>query len=263
MTKKRWINAGLGATALLVTLGACHRGVVAPATGIRVTQGNGGVRATTPDDEKTLFEDTRRALRWRADAERVMAIHTTTMNSLALSSSCNVYFSNGAFFESRPAIFLARHYGMSGVKQYLELSDHIATARSFQALGDSLVRANEAWNLARRIVPAVMPSAVPSPGASAANAVQSAYQPQTRFFASSRAFLLRLDDHAPEWWVFANQQKFVINAVSRGVQGPTPQLDPVDPLQQGLDVELQRAAAVWLPSHPFKANDRSEPSPTN
>lgn len=205
--------------------------------------------AVAPDDPAILTEDTRRAVHWSADAVRVLAIHTTGLNTLQVSASANVYFSAARFHDYKPCVFVARRFGFKSLAQYGEVSDYSRLVANLKPLpSDVPVSAKIAFNVARQ---------APASGNCPAGA--TCPPPAPRNFSSTRALLVNTGTEAPAWWLYGSGQKFTVNAQTREMSAPEPQSNPNDPLSKGLDVDLQRAAAIFLPANVRQANERKEP----
>jgi hypothetical protein len=87
----------------------------------------------------------------------------------------------------------------------------------------------------------------------------SAALPSPSALSNSSLLPMSCGAENPTWWLYGAGQKFVINAVTREVTPPVQQTSPSDPLAQGLDVDLQRAAAIFLPASLSQANEKKEP----
>jgi hypothetical protein len=216
-----------------------------------------GAMAVAPDDAKVLAEDTRRAVYWAGDAVRVMAIHTTGLNTTAISSAANVYLSPSRYHDSQPCVFVARHFGFQVLAQYTQVPDYNRLAYNLKPLvaANIAVAAKTAFDLSKAWAPAQPAS--PPPGAAPGGTTEKA------FFLNSRAILVQAGTADPEWRFYANGKKYAINARTKEMQAPTPQENPNDPLVQTLEADLQRASSVFLPTNPSQANIRTEPKPTN
>ena len=215
-----------------------------------------GARAVAPDDAKVLAEDARRANYWSGgDAVRVMAVHTTALNTTAVSAAANVFVSPSKFHDSRPCVFVARHYGFAAVAQYQEIPDYNRLAYGLKPLDPAAiaVSATTAFGLAKGFVPPAPASGQPANTTTAEGAT----------FLASRAILVQAGTADPEWRFYASSKKYAINARTKEIVAPTAQVNPADPLNGGGEVDIQRAAAVFLPTNLGQANDRREPKPTN
>lgn len=242
-------------------LTGCGR-AMAPAAAKLPASSSAAAKSVAPDDAKVLAEDARRAGYWAGDATRVMAIHTTALGTTALSASANVYFSEAKYRRDAVAVFVARHYGFKFVAQYTEVKD-----RGLQGLSSALkglpggtnLTAKGAFDLARNFkLPVAQPSQPTQPTQPATGATES-----IKLITGSRAILVQHGTDAPQWRFYANNQKYAINADTKEILAPEPQMDPMDPLNGGADVAIQRAAAVFLPTDPMQPNDRSAPDGTN
>jgi hypothetical protein len=246
---------------LLTTLAGCGRTYQAavPVTSARTAPVS--AQGVAPDHEAVLAGDIRRAQYWASDAKLVMAIHATKLNTTAISASANVFYSEEAFLSGKTCVFVARHYGIRPIAQYTESPDYNRLAGRLAAIGAYTVKAQEAWRIAKTYQP--------DPGAGAANPAPSAaptaapVAPKPRFFMESRAFLIQPAKGDPEWHFYGANQLFTINAKSRAVAGPTPAINPNDRLNSGLEVDMERAAANWLPLGTGGDNSITEPQPTN
>lgn len=213
-----------------------------------------GARAVAPDDAKVLNEDDRRAAYWSGgDAVRVMAIHATALNTASISAAANVYLSPSRYHDARPCVFVGRHYGFAAVAQYTELVDYNRLAYNLRPLVKEqiAVGAKLAFDLAKGFTP-------PAPAAGQpANTTK-----EGTVFLATRAILVQLGTADPEWRFYAADKKYAINARTKEMLAPAPQVNPKDPLNGGAEVDLQRAAAVFLPTSLSQPNDRREPKPT-
>lgn len=242
-------------SAALVGCGRTLNQVARPTGGAKAAPAASvGTRAVAPDDAKVLTEDDRRANYWSGgDAVRVMAVHTTAMNTTALSAAANVYLSPSKFHDSKPCVFVARHYGFASVAQYQEIPDYNRLAYNLKPLAKAsiAVGAKLAFDLAKGFV-------APAPASS-----QPAAATEGAFFVASRAILVQAGTPDPEWRFYAADKKYAINARTKEIVAPTAQVKPNDPLNGGSEVDIQRAAAVFLPTNPMQANDRREPKASN
>lgn len=231
--------------------------VARPVGGVKANpaaSGSMAARAVAPDDAKVLAEDDRRAQYWSGgDAVRVMAIHSTALNTTAISAAGNVYLSPSKFHDSKPCVFVARHYGFAAAAQYQEIPDYNRLAYNLKPLPASgyAVNAKLAFDLARNFVP-------PAPAAG-----QPATGKEATVFLSTRAILVHAGTANPEWRFYASDKKYAIDAITKELQAPTPQVNPKDPLNGGAEVDIQRAAAVFLPTSLSQPNVRKEPTATN
>lgn len=213
-----------------------------------------GARAVAPDDAKVLAEDERRANYWSGgDAVRVMAVHTTALNTTKVSAAANVFLSPSKFHDSKPCVFVARHYGFAAVAQYQELPDYNKLAYALKPLAKEAIAVNAtmAFGLAKGFVP-------PAPAAG-----QPAGGTEATVFLNSRAILVQTGAADPEWRFYASGKKYAINARTKEILAPVAQVNPRDPLNGGAEVDIQRASEVFLPTNLGQANDRREPKPTN
>lgn len=207
------------------------------------------ISAVAPDDPGIFKEDTRRAKHWSDDAVRVLAIHSTGLGLLQVSASANVFFSPSRFHDSKPSVFVARHYGFRAIAQYGAMPDYARLVANLKPLEDSTpVSAKTAFNMARQ-----------SPGQASCPPGTTCPPNAQRSFSLSRAILLNHSNEDPVWWVYTGKKKLTINASTRQVAPAVPQVDPNDSLASGLDVDLQRAAAIYLPVNPNQANERTAP----
>jgi hypothetical protein len=249
---------------LVLVATGCGAHVARPATGMSVAGAAAAARSVAPDDAKLFTEDNRQAQYWAekfgGSAVLVMSIQTTALNTQKISSAANVYFSPEAFYASQPCVLVARHYLLSALSQTTEVTDFNKTAAKLKGLpvtaGDPApgqttpmvapgwqIKAPAAWTLAH---------GTPTKGAG------------KTFFSSSRANLVKLhDDSNPTWNVYADGQAYVIDAVTGQAQPATTQINPNDPMNEGFEVELQRASAVWMPTNPMQPNIVAEPKPSN
>ena len=240
-----------------VALVGCGRAVspAAPrAAGVGATV---GANAVAPDDAKVLAEDDRRAQYWAGDAVRIMAIHTTALNTTAISASGNVYLSAARYHDSKPCVFVGRHYGFKAVAQFTELADYNRLAFKLKPLPGAVeVTATAALNLAKTFQPAA--AACPS-GKDCPSPAPAAKQ----VFLASRAILVQsAGAAAPEWRLYGANKKYAVNTQTKEVT-VADQQNPGDPLNEGDDVDVQRASAVFLPTSLTQANNRSAPVGTN
>ncbi len=239
----------------LVGCGRTMNQVARPIGGAKAAPASAvGTRAVAPDDTKVLTEDDRRANYWSGgDAVRVMAVHTTALNTTSISAAANVYLSPSRFHDSKPCVFVARHYGFASVAQYQEIPDYNRLAYNLKPLPAAgyAVNAKLAFDLARGFAP-------PAPAAG-----QPANRAEGSVFLSSRAILVHAGSANPQWRFYASEKKYAIDAITKEILAPTPQVNPKDPLNGGAEVDIQRAAAVFLPTSLSQANDRREPKPTN
>lgn len=219
-------------------------------------------KGVAPDHEAVLAGDIRRAQYWAGDAKLVMAIHATKLNTTAISASANVFYSEEAFLSGKPAVFVARHFGVRPIAQYTESPDYGRLAGSLAAIGAYSVKAEEAWKIAKNYQP--------DPGSGATNPTTPAPTPtpapvaiQKRIFLESRAFLIQPAAGDAEWHFYGQNQLFTINAKTRAVSGVSPAINPNDRLNSGREVDLERACAAWLPLSPFGSNVITEPQATN
>jgi len=226
-----------------------------------------GARAVAPDTDAVFANDLRRAQYWSNSDDKlrlVMSIQVTGLNTQKISAAANVFFSPEAFYAAKPSVFVARHYGSAKIAQYLELTDFNKFANKLPAIGAFAVKSAEAWDLAKTFTPAgnapACPTDQPCPKPSATTA--------KRFFTSTRAFLIQpqaggVAQGGPSWVLYADKQKFTIDAQTKAVVGPAPQVNPDDRLNGGDEVDYQRASTIWLPTNPMQANNRPEPQGTN
>jgi hypothetical protein len=221
--------------------------------------------SVVPDDAKVLAEDARRATYWAGDAVRVMAVHTTALGTTALSASANVYYSDANFRRGEVAVFVARHYGLKFAAQFTELKD-----RGLQGLASALkplpsgtnVTAKLAFDLAKNFkFPSTQPSQPIQPTQPTQPATGAAES--LKLITGTRAILVQHGAEPIQWRFYAASLKYAINADTKEVLPPVPQVDPNDPLNGGADVAIQRASAVCLPTNIFQPNDRSAPVGTN
>jgi hypothetical protein len=205
-------------------------------------------KGVSPDHEATLSGDIRRAKYWMADAELVMAVHSTNFNTTAISASANVFYSQEAFLSGKTCVFVARHYGIRPIAQYTESPDYNRLAGRLKAIGAYSVKAEEAWRIARSYAPA------PAAGQVAA---------KPKLALSSRAFLIQPEGGTAQWNFYSGNVHFTIDAGSRAVLDMTGRVNPNDRLNAGMEVDLQRAAIAWLPTNRGGDNIITEPQPTN
>jgi hypothetical protein len=227
--------------------GSVPRGPI-PANG---PGGTPSISAVAPDDPGIFKEDTRRARHWSDDAVRVLAIHSTGLGLglLQVSASANVFFSPNRFHDYKPSVFVARHYGLRAIAQYGAMPDYARLVASLKPLeGPTPVSAKIAFNIARQ-----------SPGQASCPPGTTCPPNAQRSFSLSRAILLNPSNEGPVWWFYTGKKKLTIDASTREVASSAPQVDPNDSLASGLDVDLQRAAAIFLPMNPNQANERTEP----
>lgn len=243
-------------------LTGCSR-AMAPTGAARVSAPAGvTAQSVAPDDAKVLAEDVRRATYWADDAVRVMAVHTTALGTTALSASANVYYSDANYRRGQVAVFVARHYGFKFAAQFTEVKD-----RGLQGLASALkplpggtaVTAKLAFDLAKNFkLPAPQPSQPTQPTQPATGAAES-----LKLITGTRAILVQHGTEQPQWRFYAGSQKYAINADTKEVLPPEPQVNPNDPLNGGADVAIQRASAVFLPTDIMQPNDRSAPVGSN
>ena len=220
-------------------------------------------QGVSPDHEATLAGDIRRAQYWASDAKLVMAIHATKLNTTAVSASANVFYSQEAFLSGKTSVFVARHFGLRPIAQYTEVPDYNRLAGTLAGIGAYTVKAADAWKLAKSYQPDPAPgTATPAPAPSASPSA-APVAAKSRFFLESRAFLIQPTGADAEWHFYGNNQFFTINAKSRAVVGPVPAINPADRLNTGREVDLERAAAAWLPLSRGGDNIVLEPQATN
>lgn len=201
-------------------------------------------RSVTPDQE--FAKDLKRALYWDRAAVLVMSVHTTALNTRAISASANVFYSPERAYAGKTSVFVARHYGISAAAQYTEMPDFEGLASSLQPIGAYKIKAEEAWAMAKnwRRAPAPQPSSLPA-GA----------QVKEQIMLSSRAFLIQEKGQSPTWNFYANSHKFTIDANSGQMPEPTIQDNPNDYMNKAREVQLQRAASTWLPTSLGQTNN--------
>lgn len=234
-----------------------------PAVGMGSLKGTSqaAARAVAPDDPAILADDTRKANYWAEKyggaANLVMSIQTTALNSQKISAAANVFYSPEAFYASQPCVFVSRHYLGKWLGQDTELADYNKLASKLKPIGNYTVKAAAAWSLAHgwQPVPSAPPCTTSGPCPSAPPAPAG-----KRFFSSSRAFLIQPDGGNAIWNLYAEKEKYVIDAVTGDVTPPQPQVDPNDQLNEGTEPDLQRACAVWLPMNPMQPNLQKDPS---
>ncbi|MEB3196217.1 MAG: hypothetical protein VKP62_03345 [Candidatus Sericytochromatia bacterium] len=202
------------------------------------------VSAVAPDQPRLLAEDHRRAKQWAADAVRVMGVYSTSGGLAPWTASANVYTSPSRAASGNPAVFVARHFGFQAIAQYSEVADYPQLAGQLAALPDEMpVNAASAITAARQ---APLPSSTP---------VGSL----PRAFTPSRAILLGSQGGAPEWRLYDGGVRVTVDARSKTLSPAVAVGNPIDPLAQGIDVDIQRAAAAYLPSGLLGPTERREP----
>lgn len=241
---------------LLLTVAGCGRNAPSALSAVdRAKPAPVSAKGVAPDHDNVLTNDIRRAQYWQPDAALVASIHATSMNTTKISASANVFYSQEAFLEGKPAVFVARHYGIRPAAQYLESPDYTRLAGRLAAIGKYSVKAEDAWRIAKAYVPGV-PS--PAPGQPTVTPV---VKPQPIW--NSRAVLIQPAGKAAEWRFFSPTQMLVIDAESKAVIDVSARIDPKDRLNTGFEVDLQRAAIAWLPTGLGGDNVITEPKPTN
>jgi hypothetical protein len=236
-------------------LAGCGRGPVTASSAQVKGKTSVAAKAVAPDDPSILADDMRKANYWAekygGSANLIMSIQTTALNSQKISSAANVFFSPEGYYGAKPCVFVTRHYLSKYIGFDTEMVDYNKFASRLKPIGAHTVLAPAAWSLAHGWQPAaICPTTGPCPTPAPAG---------NRFFTSSRAFLTQADA-GPAWSLYADKQKFVIDAVSGVVAAPIAQIDPTDKLNEGFEPDSQRAAAVWLPSSPFEPNTQTDPS---
>jgi hypothetical protein len=257
MKQVRHLAFAILPVALLAT-GCGGHGLQAVSTGAQIKSPHHvAAKAVAPDDPGILADDLRKANYWAekfsGSANLVMSIQTTALNSQKVSSAANVFFCPEAYYASKPCVFVTRHYLSKYIGFDTEMVDFNRFASKLKTIGPYDVKAPAAWSNAHGWQPAaICPTTGPCPAPAAAAAGKL-------FFSSSRAFLTQGDSTAT-WSLYADKQKFAIDAKSGVVSAPVPQIDPNDKLNEGYEPDSQRAAAVWLPTSPFEANIQTDPS---
>lgn len=191
---------------------------------------NASASGIAPDSARILAEDTARATYWQPDAVRVMALRSTRLNTTALSSTANVFYSADAAADDKPALLIARHTGVASAAKFYEERLYTEVAASLAPIGDDVtVTADQALQTAQQAL---------APAGSAAGAKATIF--------SSNAFLVA-DEAGPKWVLTAGSRQVVVHAQTRAVlqTAPRPKLNQY--YNQDFALELQRAAATWLP----------------
>jgi hypothetical protein len=249
---------------LVLIATGCGSSVARPASAMSAASAAAAAKSVAPDDAKLFTEDNRKAQYWAekfgGNAVLVMSIQTTALNSQKLSSAANVYFSPEAYYASAPCVLVARHYLTSGLSQTTEIVDFSRVAAKLKGLpvtngdpapGQTTPIATPGWQI-KAAAAWTQAHGTPGPGMSKA------------FFSSSRANLVKLtDDGNPTWNVYADNQRYQIDAITGVSQPPTTQINPNDRLNEGFEVDLQRASAIWMPNNPMQPNIVAEPKPSN
>jgi hypothetical protein len=256
-TTARKLMALVAPALIAASLAGCGRSYQAavPVASTRSTVVS--AQGVSPDHEATLAGDIRRAQYWASDAKLVMAIHATKLNTTAISASANVFYSQEAFLSGKTSVLVARHYGLRPLAQYTEVPDYNRLAGSLAAIGAYSIKAPEAWKIAKNYQPDPAPGATQPAPSAAPTAAPAA--PKPRFYLESRSFLIQPAAGDAEWHFYGGSQFFTINAKSRAVVGPAPAINPNDRLNTGREVDLERAAAAWLPLGTGGDNITAEP----
>ncbi|MDB5096596.1 MAG: hypothetical protein JWM80_1017 [Cyanobacteria bacterium RYN_339] len=250
---------------LVLLMTGCGANLARPASAVSAANATAAAKAVAPDDPRIFTEDNRQAQYWAqkfgGSANLVMSIQTTALNTQKISSAANVFFSPEAYYANKPCVFVSRHYLMSALGQTTELPDAnkvaaklktLPTQESDPAPGQTANISAPGWQIKAAAAWGVAHGAPTKEGAG------------KRFFSSSRANLVKLKDETnPTWNLYADGQRFVIDAISGEAQPPTTQVNPSDRLNDGQEVDLQRASQVWLPSNPAQPNIVQEPTPSN
>lgn len=242
--------------AALVMASGCGHNVLQASTATARTASGAAAKAVAPDDPAVLADDVKKANYWveryGGDANLVMSIQTTALNTQKISTAANVFFSPEGFYASKPCVFVSRHYFTKGLSQQTEISDYTRLAAGLHKIGDYSVKTAAAWSLAhgwQPIATACAPNtACPTP-APAGKA----------FFTSSRAMLIQGATN-PVWELFADGHKYEIDAVANAITAHEDKAaNPNDPLDESGDADLQRASAIWLPTNPMQPNTQAQP----
>jgi hypothetical protein len=244
--------------AALLALSGCGLGGPQLALPARaVPAGAVAVQGVAPDNANVIAKDTQKAQYWQNDAQLVMSIQTTALNTTAISASANVYFSRNAQAQSQAPVFVARHYGIASFAHYVAVMDAADLAANMRPLpGQGVtVKAEDAFAIAKHL--AMPPIALP--GCACPAPVPTA----NRFFFSSRALLIQPQQGNPMWAFYAGSQTFTIDAVTQQAYGPVTRVNANNPTAIGPDVALQRAASVWLPTSLFAPVLNPPPAPTS
>jgi hypothetical protein len=247
---------------LMLTLVGCGRGVPTALSAVDRAKPSVAAKGVAPDHENVLGEDIRRARYWQADAQLVMAIHATALNTTKISASGNVFYSQEAFLAGQPCVFVARHYGFRPIAQYTESVDFARLAGRLAVIGKYAVKAEDAWRIAKSYQPAPAPTPTPIPGAPQAMHDPAPAKANAPIW-SSRAVLLQPEGKAAQWYFYAQNKVITIDAETKAVLDATPRINPNDRLNTGFDVDVQRAAIAWLPTSRGGDNIITEPKATN
>lgn len=217
-------------------------------------------QGVAPDQDKVLADDLRRAKYWADDARWVMAIQEAKANSQAFTSAANVFYSPSRA-EAGQAPVLAVRRTLLGL-QANAMNDFASLAAGLQSLENAPLKAAEAWALARRGEPTpVAPVVNPLPEQPVAPAVEPIFSLQQanatavpgRSLWGARLVLARPAGRNPEqaapmlWRVYSGNLTTLLDAGSKRLVGTLQRDKPTDPLANGQDVALERAAAAWLP----------------